>query len=126
MTQAPNPALAHCVCPVCAKGLTGATAVPCDGTRRREIARQPKRGMVSMCMYCRSFLRFVGRNQQLRVRLLSEEEIGALPDPVRNMLLRSRIVIKAKWPEGFRAAPQPHASMAHSTFSTESKDPGVR
>ena len=48
---------------------------------------------MSVCAYCASFLKF---DDELRLALLTEEEIAALPDDARNLIRRAREFLKGR------------------------------
>lgn len=71
-------------CPCCHRTLDGATKIHGENTA-------PAAGTLSVCFYCGSFLIFT---EDLSMRLMTLEEVGALPDEVRNLLVRARNVAK--------------------------------
>ena len=71
-------------CPVCLKQFDAATSPFGDSA--------PTPGDLTVCIYCASFLIF---EQDLRLRLMTEQEIGELPDEARIQIMRVRRAIKA-------------------------------
>lgn len=72
-------------CPVCKLELAG--AIPAAGENEN---LKPKPGSIAVCMRCGSFLVFAGTNEELSLREMTEDEIVALSDGDRNLMLRGR------------------------------------
>jgi hypothetical protein len=73
------------VCPVCKKAFA---AITCNSRKR---PHGPKAGDIAICTHCASFLRF---ETPPSVRLLSLDEVAALPDDMRNQLVRARRTVE--------------------------------
>lgn len=72
-------------CPSCGKPLDAATFIMGD-----ENVKTPEDDDLTVCIYCRSFLKFY---DGLKLRLMTQQEIAELPDKIRNMLIRTRQII---------------------------------
>lgn len=79
-------------CPVCGTNINGASALSEDVV--------PKEHDVTVCVYCRSFLVIVLKEQAFAYRELTTEEIAALPDELRNEMLKLRILLRSFKPDG--------------------------
>ena len=75
---------AQMACPVCRKVIDGAT--PANTTHAI-----PGPGDVTVCLYCRTFLTFTA---EPALRELTQEEILALPDDVRDTLVELRRTLR--------------------------------
>jgi len=69
-------------CPVCEKDLDATTSIDHDS--------KPTTGDITVCLYCASFLMF---NNNLTLRLITEQEMGDPSDTNREILITSRRII---------------------------------
>jgi hypothetical protein len=65
-------------CPSCGRLLEAASM---------HAERLAEPGDYSVCAYCGSFLQIT---EDMRTRLLTEEDVAEMPDDLRNMLIRAR------------------------------------
>lgn len=70
-------------CPICKKILDAATAV--------EHSKLPQEGDVTICIYCCNFLTFDANHN---LSLISAEDMIALPDDVRMLLIKTREILE--------------------------------
>lgn len=60
---------------------------------------KPTVGMLVVCAYCRSFMKFVaGPNGSLQTELLTPDEIADLPADIRALMVRTRNALREVLP----------------------------
>ncbi len=77
-----NPKLAASVCPVCKVKLDAAMETSCA-----DETIQPRPDDYTVCAYCASFLVY---ENDMSLRVLTQDEIGDMPSDIRSMLTQAR------------------------------------
>jgi hypothetical protein len=119
-------AIKYCVCPHCGQKLNGRTQIGGEDFERSietyaftNSQAQPKAGDVSVCLYCKTKLVFIGGpDGYLRIREMSKEEYEAMPQFVKDALTvdvdelvqaakdvvqeESNVDFFAKWAKGWK------------------------
>lgn len=86
-----NPELIDSTCAGCGRHADGATCITSD--------KRPTVGMLVVCAYCRSFMKYVaGPNGGLATVLLTAEEIADLPADIRALMVRTRNALREVLP----------------------------